>query len=77
MTVGRNGMTEQQEERLRGAVRAWLGAADDLAAAHRDGEDVAVVMELSERATLARLVFNQTLIELGWTPPAGGTRGTG
>ena len=77
MTVSRHGMTEQQEERLRGAEPRADGTADDLAAAHRDGEDVGIVMELSERATLARLVFNQTLVELGWTPPAGGTRGTG
>jgi hypothetical protein len=70
-------MTEQQEERLRSAVRAWLGANDDLTAAQRDGEDVAVVMELAERTTLAKLVFNQTLLDLGWTPPAGGTRESG
>ncbi len=74
----RNGMSEQQEERLRGAVRAWLTAGDELAAAAgRDGEDVAVVMELAERATLARLVLNQTLVDLGWTPPTGGTRESG
>ena len=75
MTVVRNGMTEQQEERLRGAARAWLSAGDELAAAARDGEDTAVVMELAERATLARLVLNQTLTDLGWTPPAAGARG--
>ena len=67
------GMTEQQEERLRGAVRAWLTAADELAAASESG-DVAEMMELADRATLARLVFQQTLVELGWTPPAGGPR---
>ncbi|HVF03750.1 MAG TPA: hypothetical protein VNA20_02815 [Frankiaceae bacterium] len=65
-------MTEQQEERLREAVRGWLRAADELAAANRDGEDATVVMELAERATLARLLFRQTLVDLGWTPPAGG-----
>ena len=70
-------MTEQQEERLRGAVRAWLATADELASAARDGDDVAVVMELAERATLARLVFHQTLVDLGWTPPAGGSRESG
>lgn len=70
-------MTEQQEERLRGAVRAWLAAGDELAAAGRDGEDVAVVMELAERATLARLVLNQTLADLGWTPPSGSARESG
>jgi len=69
-------MTEQQEERLRGAVRAWLEAADELAAAQR-GDDVAEVMELAERATLARLTFHQTLTDLGWTPPAPGSRGPG
>ena len=62
------GMTDQQEEKLRGAVRAWLAAADELSTAHRDG-DAAEVMELADRATLARLVFQQTLVELGWTPP--------
>lgn len=77
LRVGRNGMTEQQEERLRGAVRDWLAAVDELARASDEGEDVAVVMELAERATLARLVFHRTLVDLGWTPPAGGTRGTG
>ena len=70
-------MTEQQEERLRGAVRAWLAAADELAAADRDGADTGTLMELAERATLARLVFQQTLLDLGWTPPAGGMRGSG
>lgn len=70
MAAGRNGMTEQQEERLRGAVRAWLAAGDELASAVRDGDDVSAVMELAERTTLARLVFHQTLVELGWTPPA-------
>lgn len=70
-------MTEQQEERLRGAVRSWLAATDELATAQRDGEDVGVVMELAERATLARLVFHQTLVDLGWSPPAGGTRESG
>jgi hypothetical protein len=75
--VTRNGMTEQQEERLRGAVRSWLAAVDDLASAHRDGAEAAEVMELAERATLARLVFHQTLADLGWTPPAAGPDGTG
>jgi hypothetical protein len=65
----RNGMTEQQEERLRGAVRAWLHANDELATAADGGDDAAVVMELADRATLARLVFHQTLVDLGWTPP--------
>ena len=69
-------MTEQQEERLRGAVRSWLRATDELATAS-EGEDVGAVMELAERATLARLVFHQTLVDLGWTPPAGGTRDSG
>lgn len=70
-------MTEQQEERLRGAAREWLAAADELAMATTEGDDVAAVMELAERATLARLVFHQTLIDLGWTPPAGGRRESG
>lgn len=77
MAVVRSSMSEQQEERLRDAVRGWLRAGDELAAAHRDGEDAAVVMELAERATLARLLFRQTLVDLGWTPPAGGTRESG
>jgi hypothetical protein len=63
-------MTEQQEERLRGAVRAWLSAADDLTRAAGDGDDLAAVVELADRATLAKLAFHQTLIDLGWTPPA-------
>jgi hypothetical protein len=63
-------MTEQQEERLRGAVRAWLRAGDELASAVNGGDDPAVVMELADRATLSRLVFHQTLVELGWKPPA-------
>ena len=70
-------MTEQQEERLRDAVSGWLKAGDDLAAAQRDSEDTAVVMELAERATLARLLFRQALVDLGWTPPASGSRGAG
>jgi hypothetical protein len=73
----RNGMTEQQDERLRGAVRAWLAAADELAGAARDGADVAEVMELADRATVARLTFHSTLVDLGWTPPASGPRQTG
>lgn len=73
MNVVRSGMTEQQEERLREVVRAWLTAGDELAAAHRDEDDTAVVMELAERATLARLLFHQTLVDLGWSPPASGT----
>jgi hypothetical protein len=64
-----NGMTEQQEERLRGAVRAWLAAADELAGAARDDADLTQVMELADQATLARLTFQRTLVELGWTPP--------
>ena len=70
-------MTDQQEERLRDAVRSWLAAGDELAAAGDAGEDVAVVMELADRATLARLLFHQTLVELGWTPPTGGRRDLG
>ena len=70
-------MTEQQEERLREVVRGWLAAVEELAAAQHDGEDTAVVMELAERATLARLLFHQTLIDLGWTPPTSGIRETG
>ena len=66
--AGRNGMTEQQEERLLGAVRAWVQANDDLTRA-ASGDDVAAVVELADRATLARLAFQQTLIDLGWTPP--------
>jgi hypothetical protein len=66
----RNGMTEQQEERLRGAVRAWLAATDELAGAARDDADLTQVMELADRATLARLTFHGALVELGWTPPA-------
>jgi hypothetical protein len=66
----RNGMTEQQEERLRGAVRAWLAATDELASAARDSGDLTEVMELADRATLARLTFHGALVELGWTPPA-------
>lgn len=70
-------MTEQQEERLREAVRGWLAAGDELAAAADAGEEAAVVMELADRATLARLLFHQTLVELGWTPPAAGKRDSG
>lgn len=70
-------MTEQQEERLREAVRSWLAAGDELAAAADAGEEPAVVMELADRATLARLLFHQTLVELGWTPPAGAKRDSG
>jgi hypothetical protein len=63
-------MTEQQEERLRGAARSWLAAGDELAAALADTDtDPAEVMELADRATLARLSLHQTLVELGWTPP--------
>lgn len=77
MAGTRNGMTEQQEERLRSATRAWLRAGDDLATAVADDVDPPEVMELADRATLARLVFQQTLIDLGWTPPAPGPRETG
>jgi len=73
----RNGMTEQQEERLRSVTRAWLRAGDDLSNAISDGVDAPEVMELADRATLARLVFQQTLIDLGWTPPAAGARESG
>lgn len=71
------GMTDQQEERLRSAARAWLRASDDLATAVNDGGDAPEVMELADRATLSRLVFQQTLIDLGWTPPAPAPRETG
>jgi hypothetical protein len=67
-------MTEQQEERLRGAVRAWLRAGDELASAADQGDEPAAVMELAERATLARLLLDQTLVDLGWTPPTGPAR---
>jgi hypothetical protein len=73
----RNGMSEQQEERLRSVTRAWLRAGDDLTNAISDGVDAPEVMELADRATLARLVFQQTLIDLGWTPPAHGARESG
>jgi hypothetical protein len=62
-------MTQQQEERLRGVVRDWLVAGDDLASAVHESDDPAALMELADRATLARLVFHQALVELGWTPP--------
>lgn len=75
--ASRNGMTEQQEERLKGAVRAWLRAGDELSAAADNG-DPAEVMELADRATLARMLFEKTLADLGWTPPArGGGRESG
>lgn len=73
MAGSRNGMTEQQEERLRSVTRAWLAAADELSRA-ADGDDTAAVMELADRATIARLVFQQTLVDLGWTPPSFGHR---
>lgn len=63
-------MTEQQEERLRAAVRSWLDAADDLTRSAHSSDDLAEVVELADRATLARLAFHQTLVDLGWTPPA-------
>ncbi len=66
--AGRNGMTEQQEERLLGAVRAWVQASDDLTRAAQS-DDVGAVVDLADRATLARLAFHQTLVDLGWTPP--------
>lgn len=77
MAHTRNGMTEQQEERLRSATRAWLRATDDVANAINEGVDAPEVMELADRATLARLVFQQTLVDLGWTPPAPAPRETG
>lgn len=70
MAGTRNGMTEQQEERLRTVVRDWLRASDDVGNAIHDGAEPAEVMELADRATLTRLVFQQTLVELGWTPPS-------
>jgi len=73
----RNGMTEQQEERLRSVTRAWLRAGDELTNAVADGLDAPEVMELADRATLARMVFQQTLVDLGWTPPAPGHQETG
>lgn len=77
MASTRNGMTEQQEERLRSVTRAWLRAGDELASAVNDGVEPAEVMELADRATLSRMVFQQTLVDLGWTPPAPGPRETG
>ena len=73
MAGSRNGMTEQQEERLRSVTRAWLAATDELARA-AEGDDTAAVMELADRATIARLVFQQTLVDLGWMPPSFGHR---
>lgn len=67
-------MSEQQEERLRDAVRAWLDATDDVARAAGAGEDVVLLMELADRATLARLAFHKTLVDLGWTPPPAAPR---
>ena len=70
-------MTEQQEERLRGVARAWLSAGDELASALRDETDPAELMELADRATLARLSLHQTLVDLGWTPPKPAPRENG
>lgn len=77
MVSTRGGMTEQQEERLRAAAREWLRAADELTEAVEGGADAPEVMELADRTTLARLVFQQTLVDLGWTPPAPAPRETG
>lgn len=77
MVTTRGGMTEQQEERLRSAARAWLRAADDMASAIDAGADAPEVMELADRTTLARLLLQQTLVDLGWTPPAPPPRETG
>lgn len=57
------------EANLRAATRAWLEATDRLDAAMRQDAETAVVMELADAATLARLRFHRALVESGWTPP--------
>lgn len=66
-------MEETADAALRDAARAWLRAADRLAAANadaaKDADAYAVVLELAEEATLARLRFYRTLVDLGWSHP--------
>jgi hypothetical protein len=63
-------MTEQQEDQLRSAARAWLDAIDRLDRAMAAPDAGPEVMDAADAATIARLRFQQTLILLGWTPPA-------
>ena len=67
-------MDDVREERLHEVTRAWLRAADRLTAATEDAvtdpDAYAVVLELAEETSLARLRLNRALIELGWAPPA-------
>ena len=44
--AGRNGMTEQQEERILGAVRAWVNASDDLTRAAQSDDVAAVALPI-------------------------------
>ncbi len=63
-------MTEQHEEVLRSAARTWLDAADRLEHAMGDPNSAIEAMDAADAATIARMRFHQTLVELGWTPPA-------
>ena len=68
--TGRRVMTEEQEELLRSVARSWLTTADQLGVATADPvAQPSDVMKLADEATLARMRFHQTLVELGWTPP--------
>ena len=67
-------MEQPSDDALREATRAWLRAADRLAAANaeatEDPDSYAVVLELAEEASLAKRRMYRALIELGWAPPA-------
>ncbi len=63
-------MTDQQEDQLRSAARAWIAAADRLDRAMQSADPGGDVMDAADAATIARLRFQQTLVQLGWTPPA-------
>jgi hypothetical protein len=61
-------MSEFDDERLLRAMRAFLAAADALAAAVAAGDDRAVIDRAEERA-IAAMSLRRRLTDAGWTPP--------
>lgn len=60
-------MSEFEDPRLQGAMRAYLRAVDALADAAGDVDDKAM-LEAADAKRLAELVLRSRLAESGWSP---------
>lgn len=55
---------------LRAAMRAFLHAADELAAQAELGGEARQLLDLAESKTVAGLALRKSLEQAGWTAPA-------